>query len=127
MRSSCELSSTHPTPCRPCQRPCPTQKKVAASAKWLRKAAEQNLAEAQSDLGICYLFGKGVKQDEIEAVKWFRKAADQGLAGAQLNLGLSYENGSGVKQDKVEAAKWYHKAAEQGFEPAKEALKNLEN
>ena len=29
MRSSCELSSTHPTPCRPCQRPCPTQKKVA--------------------------------------------------------------------------------------------------
>ena len=71
--------------------------------------------------------GKGVEKDETEAVNWFRKAADQGYAGAQLNLGLSYENGSGVKQDKVEAAKWYHKAAEQGFEPAKEALKYLNN
>ena len=36
-------------------------------------------------------------------------------------------HGEGVEQDKAEALKWYRKAAEQGFEPAEEALKNLEN
>ncbi len=41
--------------------------------KWYRKAAEQGNDEAQSNLGLCYENGQGVKQDFSEAVKWYKK------------------------------------------------------
>ena len=59
--------------------------------KWYRKAAEQNYAEAQNNLGVCYANGQGVAKDEVEAVKWFRKAAEQNYAEAQNNLGVCYD------------------------------------
>jgi TPR repeat protein len=71
--------------------------------KWYRKAADQGLANAQSNLGNRYATGTGVAKDEVEAVKWFRKAADQGYAAAQYNLGTSYAKGRGVAKDEVEA------------------------
>ena len=43
----------------------------AEGVKWLRKAAAQNFAEAQYNLGDCYAGGQGVAKDEAEAVKWF--------------------------------------------------------
>jgi tetratricopeptide (TPR) repeat protein len=95
------------------------------AAKWYRKAAEQNHAGAQNNLGFCYYYGHGVPKDSVEAVKWFRKAADQaeqGNATAQHDLGYRYAKGLGVTKDKVEAAKWYRKAAEQGHAEAQCAL-----
>ena len=62
-------------------------KDEAEAVKWYRKAAEQNDAEAQYNLGICYANGQGVAKDEAEAVKWYRKAAEQNDAAAQCNLG----------------------------------------
>ena len=50
------------------------------AVKWYRKAAEQNQAEAQYNLGGCYSDGRGVAKDEVEAVKWWRKAAEQNYA-----------------------------------------------
>ena len=81
---------------------------------YFRKAAEQGLAEAQNNLGLCYDNGEGVTQNDKEAAKWYRKAAEQGFASAQNNLGFRYETGKGVTQNDKEAAKWYRKAAEQG-------------
>jgi hypothetical protein len=80
---------------------------------WFRKAAEQNDANAQSNLGLCYLHGQGVAQDYVEAVRWFRKAAEQNDANAQFNLGYCYHEGQGVARDYVEAVRWFRKAAEQ--------------
>ena len=80
---------------------------------WL-PLAEQGNEDAQFNLGVMYDDGRGVKQDDFEAVKWFRKAAEQGDASAQLYLGAMYGKGLGVKQDDVEAVKWYRKAAEKG-------------
>ena len=40
-----------------------------------------------------YAKGRGVEQDDTEAVKWFRRAADQGIAEAQYTLGLRYVDG----------------------------------
>jgi len=79
-----------------------------------KKTAEQGNAEAQINLGIMYVEGLGVEQDDSKAVKWFRKSAEQGNAEAQGLLGTLYENGLGVPQDYTEALKWYRKAAEQG-------------
>jgi TPR repeat protein len=36
------------------------------------------LAKAQDNLGWMYKNGRGVVQDDVEAVKWFRKAAEHG-------------------------------------------------
>ena len=68
-------------------------KDQAEAAKWFRKAAEQNDAKAQHDLGVCYANGEGVAKDHVEAVRWFRKAAEQNFAAAQNNLGVCYEQG----------------------------------
>ena len=48
-----------------------------------------------------YAKGRGVAQDDVQAVKWFRKAALQGNASAQYNLGLMYYKGESVTQDYV--------------------------
>ena len=88
------------------------RKDYAEAVKWYRKAAEQNHAKAQVNLGFAYANGQGTK-DYTEAVKWYRKAAEQNDAKAQFNLGFAYANGQGVTKDDAEAVKWYRKAAEQ--------------
>ena len=88
----------------------------------LRQAAEQGDAEAQNKLGVMYLRGEGVPENNQEAAKWCRKAAEQGHAPAQNNLGFMYSTGEGVPQDDKEAAKWYRKAAEQGHAKAQSNL-----
>jgi TPR repeat protein len=67
--------------------------------------------EAQFHLATIYDNGKGVEENDKEAVLWYRKAADQGYADAQYNLGSMYLNGEGVSQDDKKAAEWFLKAA----------------
>ena len=67
--------------------------------------------------GWMYATGRGVPQDDAEAVRWYRLAAEQGDAYAQYNLGLMYRKGEGVPQDDAEAVRWYRLAAEQGMRP----------
>ena len=69
-------------------------------------------------MGVVYADGRGVPEDDVEAVKWFRKAAEQGYAVAQTMLGLMYYRGDGVPKDDAEAVKWFRKAAEQGYAKA---------
>ena len=61
-------------------------KDEAEAVKWFRKAAEQNLADAQYILGVCYDSGEGVAKDEIEAYKWWLLAAGHGNDDAKYNL-----------------------------------------
>ena len=102
-------------------------KDEAEAVKWFRKAAEQNVADAQFSLGVCYAIGQGVTKDDAEAVKWFRKAAEQNLADAQYNLGVCYDSGEGVAKDEVEAYKWWLLAAGQGNDDAKYNMTIVEN
>ena len=88
----------------------------------LVKEAERGNAAAQYALGEKYHEGRGVKEDDSEALKWFRKAAEQGHAEAQNSLGFMYRNGYGVKQDYSEAVKWFRMAAEQGLAEAQNNL-----
>ncbi len=88
----------------------------------LRARAEQGDAQAQYNLGVMYATGRGVPQDDAEAVRWWRLAADQGDAEAQYNLGVRYADGRGVPQDDAEAAKWFRRAAEQGAAKAQHNL-----
>ena len=82
---------------------------------WL-PLAEQGNASTQFNLGVMYEDGRGVKQDDVEAVKWFRQAAEQGDAKAQFNLGVMYAKGQGVRQDKGQAKEWFGKACDNGYQ-----------
>ena len=61
-------------------------KDVVEAVKWWRKAAEQNYAEAQYNLGVCYATGQGVTKDAIEAYKWWLLADAQGNEGTKQNI-----------------------------------------
>ena len=84
------------------------------SIEAIRTRANAGDADAQFNLGLMYDNGRGVPQDDGEAVAWYRQAAEQGHASAQFNLGVAYRDGQGVPQDDVEAERWWRKAAMQG-------------
>ena len=44
------------------------------AVKWLRKAAEQGFADAQSNLGFMYANGRGVLEDYVQAYAWYSLA-----------------------------------------------------
>ena len=81
----------------------------------LRARAEAGVAEDQYLLGVMYRNGRGVPENDAEAVRWYRLAADQGYASAQVHLGFMYRNGDGVPEDDAEAVRWYRLAADQGY------------
>ncbi len=92
-------------------------KYAAALSEW-RPLAEQGHAQAQYNLGVMYLIGNGVAQDNAEAMKWYHKAAEQEVAFAQHMLGFMYARGLGVAQDLIQAHMWSNLAAGQGNEAA---------
>ena len=63
-----------------------------------------------------YAYGRGVRQDDTEAVKWFRQAAEKRLTQAQYNLGIMYYSGRGVRQDRTLAQEWFGKACQNRYQ-----------
>src|ERR1700720_1417484 len=59
----------------------------------IRPLANDGDAAAQFNLGLMYMTGHGVQQDDSAAALWFRKAADQGEAVAEFLLGNQYASG----------------------------------
>ena len=94
------------------------EKHFSDAVKCFANAAEQGHAQAQSNLGICYMDGLGVAKDEAEAVKWFSKAAGQGVAHAEYCLGIAYFFGRGVSKDISLALDWWRRAGKQGHADA---------
>ncbi len=84
------------------------------AVRWAQKAAAKNNAEAQDELALLYLSGKGVTTDKTKAVKLFQKAATQGNVHAQVTLGLLYLEGNVVARDSAKAVEWLQKAAAKG-------------
>jgi hypothetical protein len=87
---------------------------LARSLNEWRRMAEEGQAIAQYNLGLIHEYGRGVAQNDVEAVEWYRKASVQGMSAAQYKLGIMYDNGWGVAPSNVDALKWYGDAAEQG-------------
>jgi TPR repeat protein/uncharacterized RDD family membrane protein YckC len=85
-------------------------------------ATEKGDAGAATILGYMHSEGKGMAENNVEAVRWFRKAAEQGDVYGQYNLGVMFDNGDGVTEDDAEAVRWLRKAAEQGYAPAQNYL-----
>jgi TPR repeat protein/membrane associated rhomboid family serine protease len=89
-------------------------KKPAASASWLKLAAEQGDLSSQLVLGLMYYKGDGVPKDVSSAVQWFAKAGEQGDVNAQKTLAGIYLQGEGVPTNTAEGVKWLIMAGNHG-------------
>jgi TPR repeat protein len=93
----------------------------AQAADWYLKAAHQNHAMAQFNLGIMYGSGQGVTRDQAQSMKWLLSSAQLGDAAAQFTVGLQQnrismsEAPEAAKESKIEAYKWLQLAAAQGY------------
>ena len=86
----------------------------SAANIWLVEAYEGS-HEAQFNLGVMYLEGKGVPQDREEGIFWFTRAAQAGHIEAQYNLGhLYFENQENPELLEIGVG-WWKQAAQQGF------------
>jgi len=86
----------------------------AAALKEWKPLADTGSRDAQYNLGLLYMDGKGVPKSYEEAAKWFERAANQGQLEAQHNLGAMYGGGLGVRRDYVQAYKWESVCAARG-------------
>ena len=60
---------------------------------------ENNVTQAQNDLGVAYMTGDGVELNEQQAVYWFRRASSQGNPEAMANFGMCLLLGKGIAKD----------------------------
>ena len=81
------------------------------------EAAKGNIG-AQYDLGLCYMFGWGVRKNPKVAVKLYSKAVEAHNIDAMNNLATYYYDGRGVEQNKEKALAMWKEAAENGNEGA---------
>jgi TPR repeat protein len=91
------------------------QHDYAKAAELWRGLADKGDADAQYRLGTLYVEGKGVEQNDAQAMTWFLRAAEKGNALAQYNVGASYAAGTGVAKSEADAVKWFRRAADQGM------------
>ena len=96
-------------------------KQVNGSAR----SAMADKSRSQYETGLRYIVGKGVPQNDQEAMRWFEKAAEDGNTDAQWKLGLGYIKGIGVPQDERKAAAWFKRAANNRDVRAQNALSEL--
>ena len=87
-----------------------------------RDAAEKGDSEAQIQIGRCYEYGNGVKQDEAKAFEWYSKAVAQDYDEGWCCLASCYELGIGIKKDYLEGIRLYLVAAERGHPRAQNNL-----
>ena len=92
---------------------------------WCRRAAEENLPEAQFAYARRYAKGDGVLQNGRMAARWLARAADNGHAQARQLLAAMMLEGNGVPKDPKGAARLFRLAAEAGDVQAKLALGSM--
>jgi len=95
--------------------------------RWMEKAAEHGLVEAQSRLGHWYkdVFGTIGGQDYYKANLWLQKAADAGDISAKFSLGFSYFSGQGVSTDKKKTYQLWKEVADSESAESNEAKRLL--
>jgi general secretion pathway protein A len=105
----------------------------AEAARWLQEAAEHGQPDAQYELGMAYISGRGVPQDYVSAYSWLVLANSAGephsqdaiqvlthkltpsdVARVRSRLADMYANGVGVSADYVRAYTWFRLAEAAG-------------
>ena len=98
-----------------------TEKDMQQAIFWMEKAAKQDYAPAQFNLGTFYLDLENYEQ----ALFWLTKASNQYYALADYQIGVMYSNGLGVEKDGDKVYYWLTKAAMHGYKDAKVILNDI--
>lgn len=77
-------------------------------------AALAGSPRAQLQIGLTYLQGHGVTEDDARAAHWLEASAMSGNAVAQYWLATLFEHGKGEMANPSQAMRWYEAAALQG-------------
>jgi TPR repeat protein len=77
-----------------------------------KRLAKRDHVGAQYQLGMLYLFAKGIEQDTDKGLIWLKEAANNGSYLAANELTQVYLSGMGVEIDEREAVKWLTLATE---------------
>jgi TPR repeat protein len=83
-----------------------------AAYRDFKRLAQEDHPEAQYQLGMLLLFGKGVEMDLEQGIEWLKRAANNGSYLAANELGQIYISGRGVAPDEQEAKKWLELASQ---------------
>jgi len=103
----------------------------AQAEHWYLKAAGQNHALAQFNLGVMHANGQGLPRDRAKSLMWIQRAADLGDAAAQYRLGCSHQRDirdglpENAAESRLNAYKWLRLAADQGYLGAETACETV--
>ncbi|HVE44284.1 MAG TPA: tetratricopeptide repeat protein [Gammaproteobacteria bacterium] len=81
-----------------------------------------NRSYTNTQMGVRYLLGRGVKQSDERAFYYFGQGAKGGDAFAQNELAYLYAAGKGTPRNLTAAFGWYQKAADHGLVSAQYSL-----
>ena len=95
--------------------------RTTMAVAWYRKAAEQNMVQAQANLGFILAHESLGMADYPDAFRWLDKAAPR-IPQAQRELALLYRLGHGVPVDQVKAMELMRAAADHGDAAAQSIL-----
>lgn len=91
-------------------------------AQMLKPLSDAGNQAAQYRLGMLYYYGKGVKEDEKQAIELWKKSAAQGNVDSMFQIGSAFLFGAQtarlVDDPDREAAIWYFQAASAGHAEA---------
>lgn len=99
-----------------------TDEEVLDGVKYITYAYSNGYKEADYELGLCYLTGKGFPKDEKRAVEYLLRAVERGHSGAQYSMFECYYHGTGVVHNMEEAIRLCELSANQGNVYAQTAL-----
>jgi phosphate/sulfate permease len=80
-----------------------------AAVRWLKQKSDSGNADAMVALGVAYLRGTGVNEDESAACELFERASQRNHPAAFYDLGLMYHDGLGVPKDEAMAGEMFRK------------------
>jgi TPR repeat protein len=83
-----------------------SEREYSTAYRAFKRLAKREHIDAQYQLGMLYLYGRGVDQDVEQGVSWLKRAAEGGSYVAANELGQVYLSGQWVKQNETEAMKW---------------------
>ena len=101
------------------------QKNYEKALKAFELGAKTGDLNAITALGVMYITGVGVIQNDIKGFKYVQDAANKSHPKAQYTLGAIYYIGAGVTIDFNKAFKWISLSADQGYIDAQHNLAQM--
>ena len=101
------------------------QKDYEKALKAFELGAKTGDLNAMTALGIMYIAGVGVIQNDVKGFKYVQDAANKSHPKAQYTLGAIYYLGAGVNIDFKKAFSWISLSADQGYADAQHNLAQM--